>query len=309
MMKKSVSEEEFVKFFEDNTNKFNLNVLDDNQLNLDTIAQSCGKNNNGIESGDVLKYIYNNLETKGKFNASYNFNLIKGENGKTNIAIASSEDEFTYRAYCKDLVQRIAAATTDLTDIFNSNQKTRKPWWQHFIFVFSALTCTGIYWIIAGCQNKNGASDIMACLLPFDVSITINNMTEKIGKLGFNILLGVLNALFLVLFVCSLVFSWTIFAQVIFGVATFQFAILPILFSIIQAKQNFQLWREEQTKNKIKGQANKIYDWLDQTRPKEELLKNQKTNLNLYDNSACKQIAPMLGQQSFETNKNEPQNT
>ena len=315
MMKKSVSEKEFIKFFEDNANKFNLNVLDDNQLNLDTIAESCGKNKNGIESGDVLKYIYNNLETKGKFNADHNFN--KDENTKINLTVALSDK--SYRTYCIESVQRIATATADLTDIFNSNQKTRKPWWRHFVFVFSALTCTGIYWIIVGCQNKDDENNKNGDLGIFDYiresgknnnkithynNITENTMTQ-LGKKPFGIGFGVFNMLSLALLVCSLVFSWTIFAQIIFGIMTFCCVCPPVLFSIVMAWKDFQCWQKERTEKKINTQAQRILEWLKGGMPKKEENLNLTISQNVISNDNSIHTQQVPKQEQIVTSKNQ----
>ena len=305
MMKKSVSEKEFIKFFEDNANKFNLNVLEDNQLNLETIAESCGKNKNDIKSGDVWKYIYNNLEVEGKFYSAVpnqNEDVDEENDFKSKQKKIYSE---SYRECGARLANFIFICTTNWD---GSYQKTYKPWWQHFIFVFSALTCTGIYWIIAGCQNKDDENDGNGDLDIFDFiresgknnneimhynNVTENTMTQW-GKKNLGIGLGVLNMLFLALLVCSLVFSWTIFAQIIFGIMTVCCVCPPVLFSIGMAWKDFKSWQEERTEEKIHTQAQRIEEWLEDGMPKKEENLNSTMNQNVIsnDNSIHTQQGP-----------------
>ena len=345
MMKKSVSEKEFIKFFEDNANEFNLNVLDNNQLNLDTIAESCGKNKNDIKSGDVWKYIYNNLEVEGEFySAVSNQNKDADEENE----IESQQKEIhreSYREYGVRSAELIFIFTTNWAKQSGSDQKTYKPWWQHFIFVFSALTCTGIYWIIAGCQNKDdendkddkdgkndkdGASDTSSEFYHEDDENDENDEDDKDGALDIfdymhkivqnknkmtqfskktvGICFGVLNMLFLALLVCSLVFSWTIFAQIIFGVVTFCLAVIPIFFSIRMAWKDFQSWQKKRTQEKIHTQAQRIWKWLEDGMSKEEENLNLTKNQNFADNSVHEQQRPIPRQQSLKTNTNTNEN-
>ena len=199
-----------------------------------------------------------------------------------------------------DSIEIIITKISYLNDLFGSNRKNiHKPWWLHFVFVFLALTCTGIYWIITGCQNKNNEHDDLDMVDNLAAGNT-KNMLRQYSKRTVGICFGVLNMLSLVLLIFSLVFSWVIFAQIIFGIMTVCCAALPIISSIRVAALDFKYWRKEQTQEKIKTQAQRIMKWLKNGIPKEGPSKYQEINLNIYNKN---DTIPKLLISSDEKNK------
>ena len=229
----------------------------------------------------VLEYVYGHLD---EINPKY-----------------SGYGNLTYK---KDLLFILKPIIGKLNNELEKNKiKIVNPWYIDVLIGILAATCTGFVWFIFGpAKDKKTAENINSEV--YESKSKYDNEEDRDTRI--DIIAGIFNVLISTLFVCSLIFAWAVAAQAILGIIFALQAVIGIVKVFKYEKDEFQRrkcnnkinLKNTEIKN-VSNTAKKIFDWLNQTKPKEESSKDQETNLNLEHNLPYEQQKTMSAQQGF----------